>query len=250
MKVKEYIDSFINEMNACKDKDGKVVIVNHRYRSFDFCYYYFRTMHGKLSNECNIENSCMHLWSYLASWGMLRGSKLMDKSPASLKELVKYIDKLDMNTWNIDVDNYSKNYSKNKSKNNIDKLYGIYSKICKQLVSIQVSPTITLVTKIMLGTMGNIPAFDRYFKLSFKIYINNEIIDKITFKKHLIKIMEFYDSNKDIIDSYNSNNNIPVLDFKGGKTSYCYTKAKLIDMYGFIDGMEKDKKNKEKNKNK
>jgi hypothetical protein len=51
---------------------------DHRYASFDYCFNYFRRFRGGRLNELaakeNIENSCLHLGFYLASWGMFRMS--------------------------------------------------------------------------------------------------------------------------------------------------------------------------------
>ena len=71
--------------------------VEHRYASFDFCYSYFYQVHvlNESKNE-DKEKSCMVLWSYLASWGMLRGSsKLLQKSPAYLLPLINH-------SWHFD----------------------------------------------------------------------------------------------------------------------------------------------------
>ncbi len=77
----------------------------------------------------------------------------------------------------------------------------------------------------MLGVFANIPAFDQYFRKSLNIRSVN--------KKSLSKIKGFYEENKNIFDSFK----IRTLDFLTSKeTDIIYTKAKLIDMYGFMDG--------------
>jgi len=77
----------------------------------------------------------------------------------------------------------------------------------------------------MLGVFANIPAFDQYVKKSLKIYSVND--------RSLSKIKDFYEKNKSIFDSFK----IYTFDFvTSQETDVIYTKAKLIDMYGFIDG--------------
>ena len=77
--------------------------IQHRYYSFDFCYFHFRS--SKESGTIDIEKSCQVLWSYLASWGMLRGSSfLLWKNPAYLKDLVEWIYEQPLSSWDIDVD--------------------------------------------------------------------------------------------------------------------------------------------------
>ncbi|MEK7664769.1 MAG: hypothetical protein AAB361_01360, partial [Patescibacteria group bacterium] len=55
-------------------------------------------------------------------------------------------------------------------------------------------PSDTLITKIMLGVFANVPAFDKYFRKSFKIHSFN--------KKSLLKIKNFYEKNKDVFNSF------------------------------------------------
>lgn len=77
----------------------------------------------------------------------------------------------------------------------------------------------------MLGVFANIPAFDQYFRNSMKVHNVNE--------KSLLKVKRFYESNKSIFNAYK----IYTFDFfTGEETNILYTKAKLVDMYGFIDG--------------
>ncbi len=216
MKVEKYIKDFLSDR---KHKD--------RYASFDYCYNYFRSFYKKgkikdLASKENLQLSCLHLGFYLASWGMLRGSSiLLKKSIRHYDELLKEISKMDKRLWEIDVDSYSEENIKLliKCKEDIKKILKVNSEI--------------LATKIMLGIFGNIPAFDEYFKKGFGVSSVNE--------KSLKTIKEFYDDNKDAIDSFH----IKTLDFNTLEdTNITYTKAKLIDMYGFMKGYGKDKRNK------
>ena len=56
-------------------------------------------------------------------------------------------------------------------------------------------------------------------------------------KKSLGEIAIFYKEHKKLFDDYK----IKTLDFKGGETKHCYTKAKLIDMCGFEYGVKNSK---------
>jgi len=148
---------------------------------------------------------------------MLRGSSfLLEKSARSYKNLITAISEMDPKLWEIDIDNYN--------KENIELLLK-----CKQQVidsfGDENKPTDTLITKIMLGVFANVPAFDQYVKKSLKIYDLNE--------KSLLKLKTFYENNKSIIDSFK----IHTFDFlTSDETDIIYTKAKLVDMCGFIDG--------------
>ena len=68
-------------------------------------------------------------------------------------------------------------------------------------------------------------AVDTYFRKSLKVYSFN--------KKSLLKIKDFYEDNKSVFDSYQ----IHTFDFLSSEEiDIVYTKAKLIDMCGFMDG--------------
>jgi hypothetical protein len=191
----------------------------HRYSSFDYCYNYFRVEDDLTSD---MGKSCFVLAFYLASWGMFRGSSfLLQKSAKHFVKTIEYINSLEKSLWRIDVDNYN--------NANIDKLIGIYKNI-EELVVEDQSRSVTLVTKIMLGTFGFVPAYDDYFRKSFKK------ITKCGFssfnEKSLKAIKQFYDDNNESINKLSCE--ILTYDFiSGNKTRINYPKAKIIDMYGF-----------------
>lgn len=193
---------------------------NERYASFDYCYNYFYSYYKEykisdLANESNIQMSCLQLGFYLASWGMLRGSSfLLEKSIKHYEKLIKAISKMDPILWEIDVDSYN--------EKNIDILMDCKNKIINALGRENAKTWETLVSKIMLGVFANVPAFDTYFCRSMKVYSLN--------KSSLLKLKEFYDMNKESFDTIN----IHTYDFLGGETDITYTKAKLLDMYGFM----------------
>ena len=81
----------------------------------------------------------------------------------------------------------------------------------------------------MLGVFGCVPAIDQYFYKTFHKKYGG--FDKLG-SKELNALENFYEQHKPEIDSFQ----IHVLDFVGKNTNFLYKKAKLIDMYGFIDG--------------
>ncbi len=161
--------------------------------------------------------SCLQLGFYLASWGMMRGSSfLLEKSVRGYQKLIMSISEMDPQLWNIDVDCYT--------NENIGVLLD-----CKNQISNILRPekgvSDTLTTKIMLGVFGNVPAYDQYFKKSLKLGSLNE--------NSLLKVSDFYEKNKELIDSYD----VYTYDFLTSKESDIkYPKAKLVDMCGFIAG--------------
>lgn len=192
-----------------------------RYTSFDYCYNYFRSTKDLTADT---EKSCLVLGFYLASWGMLRGSSfLLQHSVSHFKTTIQYINSLDKSVWDIDVDKYD--------EKNIEIITNIYNEIKKLLIP-NGNTHLTLVTKVLLGVFGFIPAFDSYFCETFRKLSNGKCGFRSVNKVSLSFIQNFYQENKSAID--NLSNNTFTTDFLSGeKTEIKYPKAKVIDMYGF-----------------
>ncbi len=210
MNISDNIEAFLKDRSSDK-----------RYSSFDYCYNYFREFYENgnieaIANYTNIQLSCLQIGFFLASWGMLRGDFLRQKSVKHYEELISAIAKMPKIYWEIDLD---------YSEENILLLREIYKQISGCLGK-NASPT--LVTKTMLGVFGNVPALDRYFCKGFDV--NKNFNDSL-----LRKISDFYQANKEEFDTHR----IKTIDFiTGMETDHFYTKAKLIDMVGFIEGQK------------
>lgn len=193
-----------------------------RYASFDYCFNYFQSFreqkrHSELANSKHIQESCLQLGFYLASWGMLRGSTfLFSKSVKVYEPLINAIANADSTLWDIDANCYT--------LTNI-RLILDFRKTISQTLDYENGPSDILVTKIMLGVFGNVPAFDSYFKRGFGVS---------TFgRQALEKVADFYEMNEALIEK----NRIPTLDFVTGQSTHrLYTRSKLIDMIFFIEG--------------
>ena len=198
-----------------------------RYTSFDYCYNYFRTT-SDLNQD--VEKSCLVLGFYLASWGMYRGSSfLLQHSVKHFQQIIEYINIQDKTVWEIDVDNYT--------KENMETIIKIYQDI-KKLLILKGNADLTLVTKVLLGVFGFIPAFDSYFCDTFRILSNEKCGFRRVNEKSLSFIRDFYLDNKNSIDNLSAKTFTK--DFiTEGKTIINYPKAKIIDMYGFITSQEK-----------
>ena len=218
--MKQY--PFVEIIDAIEKYHNDTFSINERNASFDLCYTYFQKNKENLLGE-NVEKSCMYLWGYLASWGMLRSGKLKMKSPASLKDLVVYIaTECDKKVWNINVRDYTNAESANK-------LCELYNDISMILNNFGVSATATLVTKIMLGVFGNVPALD----INFKKWMNHELGGGYLICKPEIALLGvFYETNKNAFDQIK----IHTLDIHGQETDVIYPTARLLDMFGFAKG--------------
>ena len=135
---------------------------NARYSSFDYCFNYFQAFResgdtAAVANPKNIQQSCLQLGFYLASWGMLRGSSdLLQRSVRHLMPVVRAIADADTTLWEIDAHDYT--------EANIERLVE-QAEILRRANG---SMSDTLVTKVMLGVFGSVPAFDTNVGRGFK----------------------------------------------------------------------------------
>lgn len=201
---------------------------NERYASFDYCFNYFQSFRESgrvpsLADPTNIHASCLNLGFYLASWGMLRGSaELLQKSARHLIPAIEIIAQTGPAVWEIDANCYTESCIED-----IEVLAGAFLQSYPQMSDI-------LLTKILLGVYGSVPAFDENFKRGCKAA---EIT--ATFgAKALRQVGAFYRKNAALIDSFR----MPTLDFVSGEpTNRLYTRAKVIDMALFMEGFQSAK---------
>jgi hypothetical protein len=191
-----------------------------RYASFDYCFNYFQSFREQdrlyeLINPKYLEQSCLQLGFYLASWGMLRASSpLLGKSVKIYEPVIAAVARADPALWTIDAHCYT--------AANIELLRDFERDLFFKLDS----PTETLTTKIMLGVFGSVPAFDSRFVKGFPGV-------RRFCKPALEKIAQFYNDHQAIIDK----NRLSTIDFNTGKRTHRqYTRAKVIDMIFFIEG--------------
>ncbi len=149
---------------------------------------------------------------------MFRGSSfILEKSVRFFEPLVITISEMPGAVWSVDADGYT--------DDNIELLIECADRIADCLGKVN-KPTDTLITKIMLGIFGNVPAFDANFRKGFGCHSFG--------KKSLKKIGTFYENHRDQIDRQV----IYTFDFSGDETGRRYTKAKIIDMIFFTKGQE------------
>lgn len=188
-----------------------------RYKSWEHCYNAFKN-YRKDKNK--LEYLCLHLAWYLASWGMLRNSGLMNYDYFVHKEFIE----------KISNSRYDELYNQDKFPN-IDLIFEVVD-IIKQSYPASISKTETLLTKIILGVFGCVPAYDRYFKDGLK---KSKICYSTFSKKSIYQLYKFYQDN--LIEFELLNN-----EFK--KDGITYTPMKLIDMCFWQYGYDASKKEK------
>lgn len=181
---------------------------NGRYKSWEHCYSAFNEYKGKTLTNDDVDFLCLHLSFYLASWGMYRGSSfLLQKDykvhSAVIEELMK--DEY-LCLWAAKCEDYI------KSADNLKKLF-LLTRALKEVYSfIRVSANAainrnipaqpisdTLITKILMGTLGCVPAYDRYFNDGVK---KCGVASALFNSKGIHNLSKYYVENNDDFENW------------------------------------------------
>ena len=137
-----------------------------RYLSWEHCYGFFQK-HRHQPDEETIDLMCLHLAWYLASWGMLRGSAfLLQKDYRVHHRVVRLL----VSEHYADLHDCSaEKMADPETIRRIMELSSCIVEIYREMTTDLGTgegkiASDTLVTKILLGTMGCAPAYDRYFQ--------------------------------------------------------------------------------------
>ncbi len=198
---------------------------NGRYKSYDHCRRSFVDYRKDLSKR---DYLTLQLYAYLGSWGMFRNSFLQQKDYLFSRPVVDILckDEYDcLYNYNpFEVDNRDNHkliikLSKEISNYYIGKTY--YDDKHRKQKRIN-NVTDTLISKIILGSIGCTVAYDRYVKSGLR---NEGLSSTITYKslKQLDDIAKANDDEiREILNGLNE----------------LYTPAKVLDMYFFEKGFE------------
>ena len=192
---------------------------HHRFLSWEHCYNFFRSITKDKNNSKYgkdiIDMACLHLGFYLASWGMYRGSSFLLQKDYRVHEIAveeifkpKYdiirdvrIDKLEILQKNVSLI--------------FDLLGDIKTRAYKDYGNV----TDTLASKILLGTVGCVPAYDRYFIKGLRA------TDELTFSG--LKLANF---KKLLYWSIDNKDKLPEKTYHSGYLGK-YPAMKIVDMY-------------------
>ena len=191
-----------------------------RYKSWEHCYNAFKSYRH---SEDKVEFLCVHLACYLASWGMLRNSGLINYDYFVHKNFIEQIAN----------PKFDKLYDDNLLEN-IDLIFEAVE-VIKNTYPASISKTDTLITKILLGVFGCVPAYDRYFKLGLR---QTGIVPASFTPENIARLFIYYQNNFEEFESLRKSIE---------KENIHYTPMKLMDMcfwqYGFdVEQTEKTAK--------
>ena len=144
--------------------------INGRYLSWEHCYGAFSIYKGKKVLESELDYLSLHLSFYLASWGMYRGSSFLLQKDYKVhnQAVTELLEEKYVSLWAISPSEYNYN-TLHLLFSLVNELKLIYSQIRisanqsihREEPKNQISDV--LITKILMGTLGCVPAYDRFF---------------------------------------------------------------------------------------
>ena len=203
---------------------------NGRSRSWEHCYRVFRD--ARTDPSPDYDHLSLHLAFYLASWGMYRGSSfLLQKDYKVLSPIVEEVLKPEydclfgvacadlrepeVQAWLTNVYDYIANYFR-----------PMRDEVAGRVVDSPVSPV--LITKILLGTLGCVPAYDTFFEKGAR---HLGIKEKNYNEDSLLELADFYEAHNDRLEEARRGMRVGDL---------IYPQMKLLDMGFWQVGFEKD----------
>lgn len=227
-KSMEAIDELIDAAQtfyeeARRDKNG-------RSRSWEHCYRVFRDARTDPSPDCDYLS--LHLAFYLASWGMYRGSSfLLQKDYKVLVPIVEKILKpeydclLGVACVGLRDSEVQERYT-NVYDDIAEHFWPIRNEVAGREVPTPVSPV--LITKILMGTLGCVPAYDRFFQDGVAIY---KVTTQEYSLKSVLRLVDFYEAHNDSLEEARRGMQCDGL---------MYPQMKVLDMGFWQVGFERD----------
>ncbi len=222
-----------------KDNDIRNVILEiekshknkyHRGMSWEHCYLYFKNYKNINTNE-QLDHASLHLGFFMASWGMLRGSSfLLQKDYRFYTSIVEHLinPKYD-SLWHID-------FLTSYDEKDVDLLFELKTDLENVIAKNNeidgdnnIHRLHLIITKIIMATMGCIPAYDRYYKEGFKKFYNINVDFN---KKSFLKMIDIINNDNNLKEGLNHKCLL--------KNSYYeYPKMKIIDLHFWLAGLNK-----------
>lgn len=193
---------------------------NGRSRSWEHCYRVFRDARIDPSPDCDYLS--LHLAFYLASWGMYRGSSFLLQK--DYKVLVPIVEKILKPEYDCLFGVACADLRESEVQDRLEKLYKYIAKhlqpirneVAGREVPTPVSPV--LITKILMGTLGCVPAYDRFFQDGVATY---KVMTHEYSRNSLLKLVDFYEEHNDRLEEAR----------RGMRTDdLIYPQMKLLDM--------------------
>jgi hypothetical protein len=212
--VDMFISSSTNFYNNLKQDP------NGRYRLWEHCYCNF--FHARGKDNVDIDYLSLQLAFYLASWGMYRGSSfLLQKDyKVHIPVVRELLDKKYDPLMGIECSQLRKEENQGKLTELTNFMSTYYDNIRREVKEQDLKNNVsyTLITKILMGTMGCVPAYDRYFIFGIK---NQKVATGSYNIKSILQLVDFYEKNISRLEPIRKNMQVNDL---------LYPQMKMIDM--------------------
>ena len=224
----EAIDEFINAAQTFYD-DARANENGHS-RSWEHCYRVFRD--ARTDPSPDYDYLSLHLAFYLASWGMYRGSCFIFQK--DYKVHTPIVEKILKPEYDCLFGLACTDLRNDDVRAQVMELYKYIAKyfhpIREQVAGHKVESPVSqvLITKILLGTLGCVPAYDRFFGIGAR-YLG---LEKDTYQeKSLRELADFYKAHNDRLEEARRRMQTEDL---------TYPQMKLLDMGFWQIGFERD----------
>lgn len=248
-------DEFIEKTRAFYEE--LKVQDQHRYLSWEHCYTQFYEARQN-PEKANVDNLSLHLAFYLASWGMYRGSSFLLQYDYTIHTSVveeilkqKYNKLLGLECNELNNEEICSLLDELNME--IKRIYDPFRSKVKELkgkkdISQDIPQDISniLVSKILLGTLGCVPAYDRFF-VKAVTNIDEETKKKVTTRNYNIaslqKLIKFYEEHQERLEELRSKFLIEY-QFNEDKKTLLYPQMKVLDMGFWKIGFDLSKESK------
>ena len=203
---------------------------NGRYRSWEHCYSHF--IKARKSKEVDYDYLSLQLAFYLASWGMYRGSSFLLQK--DYKVHIPVVEELLSEKYDVLA---GIEFVSFREKSNQQLLLDInsflekyYDEIRKNVKGQELKNELssTLITKILMGTLGCVPAYDRYFIAGIK---DQKVATGNYNIRSIMKLVKFYEKNADRLEPIREKMEVEGMP---------YPQMKLLDMGFWQVGFDLD----------
>lgn len=203
---------------------------NGRSRSWEHCYRVFRD--ARTDPSPDYDYLSLHLAFYLASWGMYRGSSfLLQKDYKVLVPVVEEVLKPEYDClFGVACVGLREPDVKARLKKVCDEIAKYFGPIRDEVAGRKVASSVSsvLITKILMGTLGCVPAYDRFFQDGVATY-------KVTTQEYslesVLRLVDFYEEHNDRVEEARRGMQCEDL---------IYPQMKVLDMGFWQVGFEKD----------
>ena len=202
---------------------------NGRSRSWEHCYRVFRD--ARTDPSPDYDYLSLHLAFYLASWGMYRGSCFIFQK--DYKVHTPIVEKVLKPEYDCLFGVACVGLREDEVQARLTEVYKrisahfwpIRNEVAGREVPTPVSPV--LITKILMGTLGCVPAYDRFFQDGVATY---KVTTQEYSLKSVLRLADFYEEHNDRLEEARC----------GMRTEdLVYPQMKLLDMGFWQIGFEK-----------